>query len=323
MAGKTMMSQGATRETTGFFGQRVAAHLAMAGNQIVDFRQQGELSLAGTRLSCGRRLREKTAPVAAEAAFSILHQLEDVEHHSCWLGGVQRFSDSFAAGTVSVIDLRDNPQCQFRGRFEGIQFYVPAKALHEISEQHGAAAPATLQWQRDRPDPIIAGLSQALIQATAQPDANSLLVDQLSLGLLTHFAENYGGLRRVKSLDQGGLAAWQERRAKEIMHARLSSELTIAQIAQECRLTPSHFARAFRRSIGVAPHRYLMQIRIDEAKRLLLQSHLSLADIGLVCGRPYSRPLRSDASWTSERRMGSRRHAPSALRSHPCTPKHT
>jgi AraC family transcriptional regulator len=277
-------SEVAKSDASGFFGRRIARHLEMPGDQIVDFRQGGELALAVTRLSCERQRRERTAPVPNEAAFSILHQLDDLERHSCWLGGGQRYSDSFGAGTVSVIDLRDGPQCEFLGRFDALQFYVPARTLDDLADQHGAPAISTLRWKRDVPDPIVTGLSHALIQATAETGANSLLVDQLSLGLLTHFAETYGGLRRVKLPENGGLATWQERRAKEIMQARLSSDLTIAQIAQECRLTPSHFARAFRRSTGVAPHRYLMQLRVDEAKRLLLQPHLPLADIGLICG---------------------------------------
>ncbi|AMJ61003.1 AraC family transcriptional regulator [Bosea sp. PAMC 26642] len=301
------------QEASGFFGRRIADHLEMPGDQIVDFRPQGELALAVTRLSCARQRRERTAPVAMEAAFSILHQLDDLDRHSCWLGGRQRYSDAFGAGTVSVIDLRDGPQCEFGGQFDALQFYVPAQALNDIADQHGAPAISTLRWKRDVPDSIVTGLSHALIQATAEPGANSLLVDQLSLSLLTHFAESYGGLRRIRLPENGGLAMWQERRAREIMQARLSSELTIAQVAQECRLTPSHFARAFRRSMGLAPHRYLMELRVDEAKRLLAQPHLPLADIALICGfgdqSHFTRVFRqvtgaSPGAWRRAREVG-------------------
>ena len=129
-------AQGTASE--GFFGDRVAAHLEMPGQQIVEFREEGELALAVTRLSCGRQARERTAPVSVEAAFSILHQLDDLERHACWLGGRQRYAGAFAAGTVSVIDLRDSPQCQFTGRVEALQFYVPRAALDRLAERHGA-----------------------------------------------------------------------------------------------------------------------------------------------------------------------------------------
>jgi hypothetical protein len=42
----------------------------------------------------------------------------------------------------------------------------------------------------------------------------------------------------------GVLAPWQECRAREMMHARLGTRLTIADVARECRLTQSYFAKA-------------------------------------------------------------------------------
>jgi len=83
---------------------------------------------------------------------------------------------------------------------------------------------------------------------------------------------------------KGSLALWQERRAKDIMQTRFAARLTMADVARECRLTPSYFARAFRRSTGMSPHQYLMDLRIQEAKRLLLSSSLPLADVALICG---------------------------------------
>lgn len=278
------MAQAQETASEGFFGDRIAAHLEMPGQQIVEFREEGELALAVTRLSCGRQARARTAPVPVEAAFSILHQLDDLERHACWLGGRQRYAGAFAAGTVSVIDLRDSPQCQFTGRVEALQFYVPRAALDRLADRHGARAVSTLRWRRDLPDRIVAGVSRALVEAAASPEAGSLLVDQLSLSLLAHFAETYGGMRAGKAEGTGRLAAWQERRAQEIMRHRLSSSLTIAQVARECGLTPSHFARAFRRSFGMSPHRHLTGLRVEEAKALLAQPHLPLADIALICG---------------------------------------
>ncbi|WP_404286813.1 helix-turn-helix domain-containing protein [Microvirga sp. RSM25] len=82
----------------------------------------------------------------------------------------------------------------------------------------------------------------------------------------------------------GVLAPWQERRAREIMQARLATRLTIADVARECRLTPSYFAKAFRRTTGMSPHQYLTGLRVQEAKSLLLSPTLSLAEIAIICG---------------------------------------
>ena len=97
------------------------------------------------------------------------------------------------------------------------------------------------------------------------------------------------------------------------MRTRLASRLTIADVAAACKLTPSHFARSFRRSTGIAPHDYLSRLRIDEARRLMLTTELPLADIGLICGfgdqsyftRIFSRSVgASPGAWRRARSEG-------------------
>jgi AraC family transcriptional regulator len=267
-----------------FYGQRVADHFGMEGRLVSLFRLDGQSALAATRLFCGRRFRERTQTAGGEGAFSILHQIDDLEGHACWRSGQRQRSGAFRAKSVNVVDLREDPQWQFKGRFDALQFYVPAEAVATIAAQHGGRVASSLRWEGDARDEVLWGLSHALLHSCAAPGANQLLVDQLALGLLVHFAQAYGGLETNLSARFGQLAAWQLRRAREIMAARLASNLTIAQVASECRLTPSHFARAFRQSTGVAPQRYLMQLRIAEAKKHLSQQHLPLSDIALMCG---------------------------------------
>lgn len=68
------------------------------------------------------------------------------------------------------------------------------------------------------------------------------------------------------------------------MSAHLSTEIAIAEIARVCRLSPSHFVRAFGNTVGIAPYRWYLSERIARAKRLLRQSRLPLAQIALECG---------------------------------------
>src|SRR5262249_54273756 len=83
---------------------------------------------------------------------------------------------------------------------------------------------------------------------------------------------------------RGGLAPWQERRAKQYMMARLREDVSLAQMAAECSLSPSHFSRAFRQTTGRAPYRWLLEGRVEHAKELLRESEVTLADTALACG---------------------------------------
>lgn len=298
----------------GFYGRRLGQHLGMEGDCLWRIRRNGQLALAITRLTCARFARERRQSLPSEPAFSILHQLGDLDGHSCWIAGQRQYSGSYGAGTVSVVDLRDEPHYEFKGPLDAIQYYVPQKALDEFAHEHGAKPVATLKWGKDQRDPFLSTLSSVLLSAIEQDrTANQLFLDQIGLSLIAHFAQTYGGLRARDAAGHGGLAPWQERRAKEIMRSRLASHLTIANIAAECRLTPSHFARAFRRSAGVAPHEYLSQLRIDEAKRLMLSTELALIDIALICGfgdqsyftRVFSRTVgASPGAWRRARSEG-------------------
>jgi AraC family transcriptional regulator len=91
-------------------------------------------------------------------------------------------------------------------------------------------------------------------------------------------------MRPVARPVRGGLAPWQERRAKEVLSANLDGGVPLTEVARECRLSVSHFSRAFRRTMGVAPHNWLVARRIEVAKEKLRYSRLSLSDVALACG---------------------------------------
>jgi AraC family transcriptional regulator len=87
-----------------------------------------------------------------------------------------------------------------------------------------------------------------------------------------------------RPLVSGGLAPWQLRLARDTINANLEEQLSLEQLADECRLSVTHFAKAFARSTGISPHRWLMQRRVDLAKDLMLTTDSSLVEIALKCG---------------------------------------
>ncbi|WP_227310624.1 helix-turn-helix domain-containing protein [Acidisoma cellulosilyticum] len=68
------------------------------------------------------------------------------------------------------------------------------------------------------------------------------------------------------------------------MESRLEGDISFADVARECRLSRSHFARAFKQSTGFPPHRWLQQRRVEHARDLLLKDKLTLAEIAVRCG---------------------------------------
>jgi AraC-like DNA-binding protein len=111
-----------------------------------------------------------------------------------------------------------------------------------------------------------------------------LALDHVNLILGAHLLQKYGGLRKPPTISVGGLGPSQKRRATELLSENLSGRIRLSQVAQECGLSVSHFARSFKASFGVSTHRWLVQRRIERAQELLIHTRESLSDIAEQAG---------------------------------------
>lgn len=70
----------------------------------------------------------------------------------------------------------------------------------------------------------------------------------------------------------------------EYVEERLDSNLSLHRLADLVGMNVYHFLRSFRQSTGIPPHQYILRRRVERAKMLLLNGHLSIAEIALQCG---------------------------------------
>lgn len=104
-------------------------------------------------------------------------------------------------------------------------------------------------------------------------------------GLILQIVARLIDLRdRPVAVQTGGLAAWQVRRACDLMQARLAEGVGLDDAAASVGLSPWHFARAFKASVGATPNRWLTERRIDLAKHLLADRRQSLTEVALAVG---------------------------------------
>jgi AraC-like DNA-binding protein len=83
---------------------------------------------------------------------------------------------------------------------------------------------------------------------------------------------------------RGGLAPWQVLRIKAHVEAHLDSTVRARDLAAIARLSPGHFSRAFKRSLGVAPAAYIAGRRVARAQTMMLTTNEPLCQIALACG---------------------------------------
>jgi len=121
-------------------------------------------------------------------------------------------------------------------------------------------------------------------QLTEPDEPQPMYVDGWAMQVLAHIRRPGRVARSRQPARTSGLAPWQLRRAKEMLRADISEHLPLAAVAAACRISISHFARAFRASAGVPPHQWLIAERVNSARDLLAKSEVSLAEIANTCG---------------------------------------
>ncbi len=64
----------------------------------------------------------------------------------------------------------------------------------------------------------------------------------------------------------------------------VEDDLTLGQLAARAHLSVFSFARRFRAVVGIPPHRYVLNRRVERAKALLVQNDATVAEVALRCG---------------------------------------
>lgn len=107
--------------------------------------------------------------------------------------------------------------------------------------------------------------------------------------------EAQSGLLRVfeeLSLVQGTIPAEQKnsrseksliRRCKEFIHAHYAQNVSLADLSAAAETSPFHLLRSFRQHVGLTPHAYLVQTRVEAAKHLL-RARTAIAEVAAITG---------------------------------------
>jgi AraC family transcriptional regulator len=241
------------------------------------------ITFSRLRLDCAQRTLDD---IPAEEAYTLhVNFLKQASYSASRKArGTERHF--LGEGDSTMLDSSEAPTVTMHSSLDTVRLYVPRSSLQDfVREQFGSREVRLKPPQQVMRDPILYHLGACLSTLLERPEENnSLLIDHIALSLQHHLYQTCSATPAWSARARGGLASWQERRAKEAMDAGLDGEITIAQLADDCGLSTSQFARAFKQSTGCPPHRWLLQRRIKQAQDLLLTSDKTLAEIARACG---------------------------------------
>ena len=184
-----------------------------------------------------------------------------------------------------MCDLESNSSIRNPGPIDWIHYHVPRATLDSLTDDATMPRVKRLYCVYGSSDPILYHLTQLILPCLDRPEMFSqLFMDSFTLMICSHLVERYAQIREAIPQIKGGLSPWQRRRVVELLQEHLDGGLNLATLAEECRLSVSHFARSFRRSFGTSAHRYLILHRVEIAKALLSDTNSSLVEIAAQTG---------------------------------------
>lgn len=239
-----------------------------------------------TRVGMGILHHQLDVRIEAQDAYYVMFQLQAQPAHPYWEDGYWRPAPVASRGSLHIADLNAAPAALISGRFDSLNILLPRNYLDAFAQDRGvrrvARLRAPLPWRTQ--DPVLSQLAPLFVQAlSAGSGCGRLFIDQLASAAVAHIYERYGGVS-TQAGRHGGLAPWQERRAREMIAAHLSKEISLAEIAAACNLSLSYFSKAFKTSTGTTPNAWLQACRIDKARELLCRGNLDFSQIALACG---------------------------------------
>lgn len=209
------------------------------------------------------------------------HRIHQVVGDRCYTG-------LYTKGDISVTPA--NIPASYRAEGEDHYFHVgvPTQFLQSVAQSTAELDPDRLELMTEFRvrDPQ---LEQTLLLLRSELHkgggwVGQLYVESLANVLAVHLLRQYSTVRPRIALYEGGLGDRKILQISEYIHAHLDQPIKLADLADVAGMSQFHFSRMFKQSMGISPHQYLLQQRVEQAKRLLKGSKLAIAEIALQCG---------------------------------------
>jgi|SRR5579859_90515 len=268
------------------YGRELAKNYGVDDAPAIVTRSLRHPAFAATEIRVDRPTGQLSEAIPPQDAYMICLVLRDLPDNSYWEDGREYARYFLRAGDTAISDLRRQPLGRIDKPIHSLLMYLPRTTMNALTEEARRPPVENLRFEPGAgfPDATVRRLGLSLLPALRTPErTNWLFTDHVALALAAHAVHAYGDWPEPRRI-RGGLAPWQEKRAKDMILNDLAGGTSLETIAEACGLSVGHFSRSFRQVTGVAPHAWLLQARVQRAMTLLRRRDETLTSIALACG---------------------------------------
>ena len=213
-------------------------------------------------------------------AVAVIVNLSNTQRVEQRVNGFWRAAGAFEIGSFAVVDPELGGAFKVKGTADVLQLMLPTRAIDQVAS--GRTVPSRFQA-------LDTAVERCALQAlVAMHDDGghdrlflSQLAHRLALAIVAPAEADTG-------CPKGGLSPRSVRRLQALIDDRLEAGsaalLTLADLASEVNLSVFHFAREFRKTIGMTPYDYVLRQRLVLARSLIATSSISLDTVARRTG---------------------------------------
>lgn len=143
----------------------------------------------------------------------------------------------------------------------------------------------TLRRDYNLRSPALEHVVRALVVEADRGGPGGLPLVEALVTAVSHTMVQLAGVRTpVPGAARGGLAPAARRRVLALIEARLATGVSVEELAREAGLSPTHFAKAFKESMGRPPHQFILARRLERARQLLGAPGARVSEVALATG---------------------------------------
>ena len=221
-----------------------------------------------------------------------------LDHHLIvlHLGGAKRIRrDGEAGGSVTDIDsgaltiIAAGSASTWRteGPVDFSHLYIHPRdvdrAIVEVFDREPRSV--ALREAVGRSDALLEGLLRLMmLELSALAGSSGLYLETLLQAAIARLVGEHSTLSTITARPPQSLAPYRLRRVLDYIGDNLSANIDLAALSEVSGLSRYHFSRAFQRVTGLSPYAFVIDRRIERAKRLIVEHDLALGEIARRCG---------------------------------------
>lgn len=179
----------------------------------------------------------------------------------------------FPPGTAIEAEFEVSPRCDYAIALIDPKF-VFSRLQTQIAEPIAA-------FEHPR---LLRGLTELCEEAATPDNVFNLFLEGWAIQAVGHIARASNSAVPHSQRARGGLTGPSIHRLDEYIRSNLAACLTLSDLANVSGFSKRHFVRAFSESFGLTPHQYVLSLRIDQARRRLVETCDDITEVALGCG---------------------------------------